>query len=113
QREVSREHGRAPLVVRVLRAGDDGLGVLGDPLPGARRALRELPLVVEQVLEEAVRPAVRGSGPGHLETAGDRIGALAAVVAALPTETLRLERSRLRFRADEVGRSGAVGLAEA
>ena len=72
----------------------------------------ELPLVGEQVLEEAVAPARRGVGPGDLEPAGDRVAALARPVGAVPPETLRLDRGGLRLGADVVAGPGAVGLAE-
>ena len=87
-------------------------GPVGRPLPRTGRALRQLPFAVEQVLEVAVRPLDRSGRPGALETAGDRVGALAAAVAALPAEALLLEGGRLGLGADVAGRTGAVDLAE-
>src|SRR6202012_1628286 len=77
------------------------------------RALRELPLVAEQVLEEVVAPLRRRGRPGDLETARDRVHAHAAVEAALPSEALRLELARLRIGAHVRRGAGPVRLAEA
>ena len=82
------------------------------PLVRAGRALGQLPLVAEQVLEEAVAPLGRRVGPRDLEPAADGVGALAGAVAALPAEALRLEGGRLGFGTDVGRRSRAVGLAE-
>src|ERR1043166_2338082 len=75
QRQVGRQHGRHMLLRTVERVRNVGLAVLGLPLLGAGRALGQLPLVLEQVLEEVVAPAGRRLRPGHLWTARDRIGA--------------------------------------
>ena len=73
----------------------------------------EFPLVAEEDLEEAVAPLRRLVGPGDLEAAGDRVGALAATAGAQPAQALRLQRSALRLRTDVVvGRGCAVRLAE-
>ncbi len=93
--------------------GDDGLGVLGDPLVGAGGALGQLPLVGEEVLEEVVAPLRRGLGPDDLEAAGDGIRALSGSVGAAPAQTLLLDGGGLGFLADVVGGAGTVGLAEA
>src|SRR6185312_2252619 len=85
---------------------------LGLPLVGAGRALGQLPLVPEQDPEEAVVPGGRRVGPRHLEAAGDRVGALAGAVGALPAQALQLQRGGLGVGADAVGRARAVGLAE-
>ena len=75
--------------------------------------LAQLPLVAEQVLEEAVAPLRRGLGPRDLDAAGDRVLALAGAVAVAPAEALRLERGALGLGADVlVGVGRAVGLAE-
>ena len=87
--------------------------VLRLPLVRAGRALGQLPLVAEQVLEEAVVPLRRRRRPGDLEAAGDRVAALAGAEAVLPAEALLLERGALGLRADvAVGVGRAVGLAE-
>ncbi len=86
---------------------------LGLPLMRTCRALGQLPLVAEQVLEEVVAPLGRRLCPGDFEAAGDRVSALAGAEAALPAEALLLERGRFRL-GTHVGRgAGAVGLAEA
>ncbi|MGY4499848.1 hypothetical protein ACVWYH_003779 [Bradyrhizobium sp. GM24.11] len=73
QREVGRQHRRAMLLRLVERIRNDRVGILGRPLVRTARALRQLPFVVEQVLEEIVAPLRRRGGPGHLDTAGDGI----------------------------------------
>ena len=103
QRQVGREHRRPVLLRRVVGVRDDLLGVLGDPLLGAAGARGELPLVAEEDLEEAVAPLGRPVGPGDLEAAGDRVGALAAAVGAQPAQALRLQRGALGLR-DRRGR---------
>src|SRR5581483_10097597 len=101
QREIRRQHpGGGAVPVRALLA----------PLLRAGRALRQLPLVREEVLEEAVAPRRRRLGPRHLEAARDRVAPLAGAVATLPAEPLLLDRRRLRLRADLVGGAGAVRL---
>ena len=85
---------------------------LRSPLIRAGRALRQLPFVAEQVLEEVVAPLGRRGGPGDLDAAGDRVAALAAAIAAHPAETLRLDGHRLRLATNVGGRARAVCLAE-
>ena len=52
------------------------------------RALRQLPLVVEQILIVAVVPLRRLGGPSALQPAADLIAAFAAAKAARPSEAL-------------------------
>ncbi len=82
------------------------------PLMRTSRALRQLPFVAEQVLEEVVAPLRRRRGPGDFQTAGDRIIALARAKAALPAEALLLDGGRFRLGTHMGRRAGAVGLAE-
>src|SRR5688500_2383882 len=90
-----------------------GLGVLRPPLLRAGGALRQLPLVLEQVLEEPVVPLRGIVGPGALEAAGDRVGPLAGAVLVLPAQALLLETGGLRLRTDVArGRARAMALAE-
>ena len=115
QREVGRQHRRGVGRRRVVgvRHGAGPAAVLRHPLVRAGGALRQLPLVAEQVLEEAVVPPGRGGRPGALEAAGDGVRALAGAVAVLPAEALLLERGALGLGADVALRVGrAVGLAE-
>jgi hypothetical protein len=79
---------------------------------GARRALRELPLEAEQVLEEVVVPLGRLGGPGALEAAGDGVDALAGAERVGPAEALLRDVRTLGLRADVGVGGGAVGLAE-
>ena len=98
-------------VVRV-RDGVGAGGAGGLPLLRAGRALGQLPVVAEQVLEEAAAPRRRRRRPRDLQPARDRVPALAAAEAALPAEALLLERGGLRLGPDVVGGAGSVGLAE-
>src|SRR6185295_9738745 len=82
------------------------------PLLRAGRALRQLPLVAEQVREVAVAPLRRRRGPGDFQAARDRIGAGARAEAAAPAKTLRLDRRALRLWPDIRRGAGAVSLAE-
>src|SRR5207253_3522274 len=93
ERQVGRQHRRRAAIRRVLGPGDGtGTGtVLRLPLVRARRALGQLPLVAEQDPEEAAVPRGRRVGPGDLEAAGDRVGALAGAVRALPAQALLFE----------------------
>ena len=116
QREVGRQHRRG-------RASSTGRGDPARCSPRRRPSaptgcapaglLRQLPLVAEQVLEEAVVPRRRRGRPGDLEAAGDRVAALAGAEAVLPAEALLLEGGGLGLGADVLVRVGrAVGLAE-
>ena len=82
------------------------------PLLRAGRALRQLPFVLEQVLEEVVAPLRRRLRPGDFRAAGDGVGAEAGAVLALPAEALILDGAAFRLRADQRRIAGAVGLAE-
>src|SRR6516165_10462148 len=79
---------------------------------GAGRALRELPFVAEQVLEEVVAPLRRRGGPGDLQAAGDGVAALAGAEAVLPAEALVLDAGGLGFMRDVARRRGTMRLAE-
>ena len=74
--------------------------VLRPPLVRAGRALRQLPFVAEQVLEEVVAPLRRRRGPGDFEAAGDGVAALAGAEAALPAEALLFEPGAFGIGAD-------------
>src|SRR5262249_21817512 len=95
-----------------VRHGALRLRVLRLPLLGAGRTLRQLPLVLEEVLEEAVVPLRGVVGPRALESARDRVAALAAAVLVLPAEALVLDAGGLRLRSDVLGRGRSVRLAE-
>ncbi len=112
QREIGGEHRGQPLLRVGGGTGHDGLGVLRDPLVGPRRTGGQLPLVAEENLEEPVAPLGGLVGPGDLDAAGDRVGALAGAESALPTQADLFERGRLGLGADVLGWAGAVGLAE-
>ena len=82
------------------------------PLLSAGGALGQLPLVLEQVLEEVIAPPRRRLRPGHLRAAGDRVASMAGAVLALPAEALLLEGAAFRLGSDQRRIAGAVGLAE-
>src|ERR1700693_5523876 len=82
------------------------------PLILARRAPRQLPLVAEQVLEVVVAPLRRSGGPGDLEAAGERVGAMALAEAVLPAEALVDDVSTFRVGPDVGLRARTVGLSE-
>ena len=82
------------------------------PLLRAGRALRQLPFVLEQVLEEVIAPLGRRLRPGDFRTAGDGVTADAGIVLALPAEPLILDRAAFRVRPDQRRIAGAVRLAE-
>src|SRR5215469_6406769 len=87
--------------------------VLGSPLVRTGRALHQLPVIFEQVLQVVVAPLRWGGGPGDFQAAADRVVAIASAKSVLPTETLLLNRSPFRFGTDVlVGIGSAVGLAE-
>ena len=95
QRQVGGQHRRQPLLRRVVRRPGRRRRALGLPLLGAGRALGQLPLEVEQVLEEVVAPLGRRLGPGDFRAAGDGVGADAGAVLAVPAEALVLDARRL------------------
>ena len=114
QSEVRREHHRRVRLGVVVGVGHRALGrlVLRRPLPGAGRALRQLPLVTQEIVEVVVRPLGGRGAPGALQAAGDRVGPATRAEAVLPAEALLLERCCLGRGADVVGGAGAVRLAE-
>ena len=114
EREIGCQHGRRDLLRRIVRVGNGaGAGaVLRLPLLRTGRTLGQLPLVLEQVLEEVVAPPGGRRGPGDFEAAGDGVSPLAGFVGTLPAETLLLEVASLRLGADVVRRRRAMRLAE-
>src|SRR5581483_5164746 len=99
-------------IVRI-RDGVRTRSILGCPLISAGRALRELPFVAEQVLEEVVAPFRRGLGPGDLKTAADGVAPAARAIFASPPEALLLDITSFRFRPNILGGNGStVRLAE-
>src|SRR4029453_10343511 len=78
----------------------------------AGRALRQLPLVAEQVLEVVVAPLRGRAGPRDFQAAGDRVTALARAERAPPPEPLFLDAARLGLRSHIRLEAGAVGLTE-
>src|ERR1700688_3463540 len=85
---------------------------LGLPLMRTGRALRQLPFVAEQVLEEVVAPLRRCAGPGDFQAAADRVTTFACAKAARPAKALLLDAGSLRLRPHECRIAGTVGFAE-
>jgi len=112
QRQVRSQHGRLALFVRVEGVRHDFRRVLGFPLVRASRALGQLPLEVEEVLEEVVGPLRRRLAPDDFQPRGDRIGADSALVAAAPAQALILDHRAFRLRPHQRRVARAVGLAE-
>ncbi|CAG9942539.1 unnamed protein product [Clonostachys rosea f. rosea IK726] len=109
---VSHQHSGGVLLGLVEGIGDEVVGILCDELWGTARALDELPLIAEQVLEEVVAPPGGSLGPDNLQTRCDGIGTLSGLVAVLPAQTVLLDGSTLGFGADMAVGSGAVRLAK-
>ena len=101
QREVGRQHRRRAPLGAVVRVRDgDRRAVLRLPTGCAPAGLlRQLPLVAEEVLEEAVAPLRRRRGPGDLEAAGDRVRALAGAEACSSSRGPAPRSARPRARA--------------
>src|SRR5690606_18335128 len=106
------EHGRPVLLRRIVRVRNAGLGILGRPLPGAGRTLRQLPFVFEQRLEEIIVPLRRRPRPCDFEATADRIATLAGTELALPAEALVFDLGPFRRRANERGVARPMSLAE-
>src|SRR4029079_2487724 len=96
----------------VKGVGDCGVCAFRLPLLCPGWALRELPLVFEEVIEEEIAPLRRRLRPRYFRTTGDRVGADAGAVLAFPTTALVLDGAAFRLRADQRRMARAVGLAE-
>src|SRR5262245_30319202 len=96
-----------------MRYGVGAGAVLRLPLMGAGRALREFPLVAEQVLEVVVAPFRGRRGPGDFQAAGDRVSAHASTEFVSPAKALLGEVGRFGIRSAIGIRGGSVSLAEA
>src|SRR5262245_46723501 len=87
--------------------------VLRRPLGRPSRALGLYPIVVEQVLQVLHRKMRRSRSPGTLQSAGDRVLALAGSALVAPTESLLVDRWSRGSSADASGRiGGAMGFTE-
>src|SRR3984957_7123178 len=78
----------------------------------AARALRQLPVVLEQVLEIVVAPFCWRGGPCHFEAAGDGVACDAGGVGACPAEALLLNRGAFRLFSQLCAGGCSVSLAE-
>src|SRR5665213_134559 len=97
----------------VVGVRDGGFRTFRLPLFRTGRTLRQLPFVLEQVVEEVVAPLGRRLRPGDFRTAGDGVGAEALAMFALPAEALILDGAVFWLRAHQRRIARAVGLAEA
>src|SRR5438045_2178934 len=113
QREIGGQHGRLAFFCLVEGVGDRRLPILGLPLLRSRGTFRQLPFILEQVLEEEIAPLRWRLRPDDFGTAGYRIGAKPGAVLALPAETLVFEGAAFRLRPDQRWIAGAVRLAKA
>ena len=115
QGEVGGQHGWRVARGRVVgvRHAVGTCAAFGPPLVRASRALGQLPLVAEQVLEEVVAPPGRRGGPGDFQAAADGVSRFAAAKTAGPAQALRLDACRFRLRADQCRVARTVGLAKA
>ena len=114
-REVGRRHHRGVPRRRIvgIRHGARCGGVRGSPLLRTGRALRQLPLIAEQVFKVVVVPLYWVGGPCAFQAAANGVSAFAAAKGILPAETLLLDGGTLGCGSDIfawVGR--AVGFAE-
>src|SRR6516164_9830978 len=82
------------------------------PLPGAGWALRQLPVVLEEIIEIAVVPLGRMVGPGAFEAAGEGVHAEAIADAVLPAQPHLLDGGGLGVGADILFLDRAMALAE-
>ena len=115
QRKVRREHHWGVPLRRIvsIRHGPLGLGIRGSVLLRTGGARRQLPVVLMEVFEVPVVPPCRLVGPGAIQPAGDRVGALTAAKPVLPAEALLLQAGALWFETDVLGgRGGTMGLAD-
>ena len=114
QRKVRRQHHRGVPLRRIMsiRHGALGRGIRGSPLLRTGGARRQLPVVLEQVVEVPVVPLRRLVGPCALQPAGERVGALAAAEGVPPAEALLLEGATLGFRTDVLRTDCTMALAE-
>src|SRR6185312_12554758 len=83
------------------------------PLVSATRALRQLPVVLEKVLEEVVAPVCRLRGPGDFEAAANCITCDAGGVRVRPAEALLFDGRTFGLGTHVLGGNrGSVGFAE-
>ena len=110
ERDVGGEHDRRVPLGRIVGIGHEGGGraVARNPLDRAGGAPRLHPVEAEQEVEIHRGPGDGVGGPGALEAAGDRVGALAGVAGVGPAEALLLQARGCGF-----GTHASVGLARA
>src|SRR5262249_60928234 len=96
-----------------MRHGAGAIAVFRLPLMRAGRALREFPLVAEQVLEVVVAPLRGRRGPGDFQAAGDRVSSHAGTEFVSPAKALLGDFSRFGIRSTIGISGGSVRLAEA
>ena len=114
QREIGRGHDGGDFLRWIVRGRGEALvsGIDRNPLPGARWALHQIPVVAEEHVKVTVVPLSGIRGPGAFDAAAGGIAALAATEAVLPAEAHLFERGRFRFGADQFRVTRAVTFAE-
>src|SRR5207344_617165 len=93
---------------RVVRVRDRGFRALRPPLLSAGRALRQLPFMFEQIVEEVIAPLCRRLRPGDFRAAGNGVGAETRAVLAPPAKALILDQGGFRLRAEQRRIASAV-----
>src|SRR5258708_32454929 len=90
QGEVGGQHGWSVTLRGVMRVRHRAFAraIFRRPLIRAGRALGQLPVVFEQVLEEVVAPFRRRRGPGNFQTAADSVSTKTLTEFILPPEAL-------------------------
>src|SRR5262249_51417231 len=89
-----------------------GLAILGLPLFRSRRTGCQLPLVLEQILEEEIAPFRWRLRPSDFRAAGDGIGSEPGSEFAFPPEALVFQSAALRLRSYQRRVTGTVRLAK-
>src|SRR5919107_2641390 len=89
-----------------------GFRVLGRPLLRAGGARRELPVVLEQVVQVPVVPPRRLVRPCALQTTGERVPAHANAEGVPPAEALLLDGGSLGLRTEVLGIDCTVALTD-
>src|ERR1035437_4982589 len=89
QSEVRRQYGHRVLLGGIVRIRHRALrsSALGLPLLSSSRALRQLPVILEQIVQILNVPLRRVRRPRAFQATGDRIYADAVAKAVLPAQT--------------------------
>ena len=110
QREIRRQHHRSMPLRRIMRIrhGACGRAIFRRPLPSACWALRQLPIIIEEVFKVVVIPNRGVHRPSALEAARNRMRALAAFKRVLPAKALLFKACTFWLRSDIFRRIGCT-----